>query len=213
MSSSLQASIKTPGSRFNLEHALPYYVIVPNEGKVQDAGILFQTVLPGNTSHYSNETYSSLNFGLGIINPGNKPLWNMQATLDDSLQGRIFPPVKVDYGSHNGTQKYIQVVAFVDRLFPSFITKYTQGGISAMYLAIVFVGARLIRSIVTSEPLDVIITEMPNPDYLLKICSDIYLVREGGDFMLEEDLFAKLIFLFRSPATLIKWTRYKIKHE
>lgn len=80
-----------------------------------------------------------------------------------------------------------------------------------MYLAIVYVAARIIRSIVTSEPLDVIISEMPNPDYLLKICMDIYLVREARDFVLEEDLFSKLVFLFRSPETLIKWTRYKIK--
>lgn len=42
---------------------------------------------------------------------------------------------------------------------------------------------------------------MPNADYVHKICLDIYLVREAKDFILEEDLFAKLIFLFRSPGT------------
>lgn len=32
-------------------------------------------------------------------------------------------------------------------------------------------------------------------------------VRESMEFSLEEDLFAKLIFLYRSPETMIKWTR------
>jgi hypothetical protein len=43
--------------------------------------------------------------------------------------------------------------------------------------------------------------------YLLQLCLDIYLVRESGELDLEEALFAKLIFLYRSPETLIKWTQ------
>jgi len=43
--------------------------------------------------------------------------------------------------------------------------------------------------------------------YLLQLCLDIYLVRESGELDLEEDLFAKLIFLYHSPETLIKWKR------
>lgn len=32
-------------------------------------------------------------------------------------------------------------------------------------------------------------------------------MRESLEFALEEDLFAKLIFLYRSPETMIRWTR------
>lgn len=42
---------------------------------------------------------------------------------------------------------------------------------------------------------------------IFQLCLDIYLVRESGELDLEEDLFAKLVFLYRSPETLIKWTR------
>lgn len=34
-------------------------------------------------------------------------------------------------------------------------------------------------------------------------------VREALELSLEEDLFAKLVFLYRSPETMIKWSRPK----
>lgn len=55
-----------------------------------------------------------------------------------------------------------------------------------MYIGVVLVVGRFIRGFISSQPLDVIVNEIPNPDYLLKICLDIYLVREARDFVLEQ---------------------------
>ncbi|VDK51856.1 unnamed protein product, partial [Gongylonema pulchrum] len=55
-----------------------------------------------------------------------------------------------------------------------------------MYIAVVMLVGRMIRGIVTNAPLEVMISEIPNPDYLLKTCHDIYLVREAKDFVLEQ---------------------------
>lgn len=44
-------------------------------------------------------------------------------------------------------------------------------------------------------------------DLLFQLCNSIYLAREDRDLVLEEDLFSKLLFLFRSPEVLIVWTR------
>lgn len=48
---------------------------------------------------------------------------------------------------------------------------------------------------------------MPNVDKVLQLALDIYLVRESREFTLEEDLYGKLLFLYRSPETLVKWTK------
>jgi hypothetical protein len=68
----------------------------------------------------------------------------------------------------------------------------------------VFVVSRLIRGLFDDVSFKVIYTQMPNVDKVLQLCLDIYLVRESREFTLEEDLFAKLQFLYRSPETLIK---------
>ncbi|TMS39605.1 hypothetical protein L596_006103 [Steinernema carpocapsae] len=184
--------------------ALPPYVVVPNEGEVKPASALMDV------SGSPSDTYGSLAFNVSTKS-GSGPLWIGQMQVPKKISDKVISSINVRYGG--GQMKYIQIIAFVDRVFPSLISKYVQGGIIAMYVAVVLLVGRMLRGLITNKPTDVVITEIPNADYLLKICLDIYLVREAKDFVLEQDLFAKLIFLFRSPATLIKWTKFKVKTE
>uniref|UniRef100_A0A1I7Z562 Piezo-type mechanosensitive ion channel component n=1 Tax=Steinernema glaseri TaxID=37863 RepID=A0A1I7Z562_9BILA len=184
--------------------ALPPFVIVPNEGEVKPANALLD--VHGNSSI----SYSGLNFTVSTTDIGSR-LWIGQMKVPPAISPMLPALEKIAYGDKN--KEYIEITAFVDRVFPSIISKYVQGGIIAMYVAVVLLVGKLLRGLITNKPTDVIITEIPNADYLLKICLDIYLVREAKDFILEQDLFAKLIFLFRSPATLIKWTKFKVKTD
>ncbi|KHN79281.1 Piezo-type mechanosensitive ion channel component 2 [Toxocara canis] len=201
-----------PNRNMTLKNSLPPYVIVPNEGEVKAPPALLAVMHGSSMFSRVDETYSDLVMKLKPNNNMTEMLWSVELEQDNITKSLTLPLEHVKYSSDRSLE-YVQMVAFVDRVFPSFVTKYVQGGIIAMYIAVVLLVGRLIRGIVTNAPLDVIISEIPNPDYLLKICLDIYLVREAKDFVLEQDLFAKLIFLFRSPATLIKWTRFKAKVE
>lgn len=92
-------------------------------------------------------------------------------------------------------------------LFLSFFSFFLSSRILGLYTTFVFVVSRLIRSLFDDVSFKVIYTQMPNVDKVLQLCLDIYLVRESREFTLEEDLYAKLLFLYRSPETLIKWTK------
>ena len=73
-------------------------------------------------------------------------------------------------------------------------------------MSVVLVIGRLIRSAISSLPSELLLDEIVNPDELLKLCSDIFTVREGKDFKLEEILVGKLFAIFRSPERLIRLT-------
>jgi hypothetical protein len=68
---------------------------------------------------------------------------------------------------------------------------------------------KFLRMSTTGQIVTIMFRELPEVDYILRICLDLYLVREMKEFHLEEDLYGKLVFLYRSPETLIKVTRPK----
>ncbi|XP_073827088.1 piezo type mechanosensitive ion channel component isoform X2 [Musca autumnalis] len=96
---------------------------------------------------------------------------------------------------------------FNDKKFPSTWTFITAGGIIGIYTTFVLVVSRFLKGFLGGQTRKIMYEDLPNVDRVLQLCLDIYLVREALEFMLEEDLFAKLLFLYRSPETMIKWTR------
>ena len=82
--------------------------------------------------------------------------------------------------------------------------------IIGLYVSLVLVLGRFIRvTFFTGSSYRIMFEELPVVDKVLQLCLDIYMVRENRDFLLEEDLFSKLIFLYRSPETLLRWTKLK----
>lgn len=76
-----------------------------------------------------------------------------------------------------------------------------------MYSMYIVLTSKFFRRFLASKITDISRDDLPYVDRILQLCSDIYLAREQGDFKLEEDLYAKLIFLHRSSETMIRWTR------
>nr|CAD7588074.1 unnamed protein product [Timema genevievae] len=95
---------------------------------------------------------------------------------------------------------------YVDRILQVNVTR-CQHFIIGLYTTLVLIASNVIRGNFTGICNTIMFDDMPNVDRILQLCLDIYLVRESGEFALEEDLFAKLVFLYRSPETLIKWSR------
>ncbi|VIO95277.1 Uncharacterized protein BM_BM11405 [Brugia malayi] len=114
-----------------------------------------------------------------------------------------------DYWSITWDQKF---VIFVDRVIPSWMSIVVgSGGMVAMYVAVILVVGRFVREIVRTPIHKAMIENIPNCENLLRLFHDIYVVREKRQFYLESRLYGKLVFLMRSPETLIRWCRYRVK--
>ncbi|XP_072269767.1 piezo-type mechanosensitive ion channel component 2-like [Pyxicephalus adspersus] len=109
-------------------------------------------------------------------------------------------------GSH-GCAKNIELIIYNDKASPQSLGFLAGYGIVGLYMSVVLVVGKFIREFFNGISRSIMFEELPNVDRILKLCTDIFLVRETGDLDLEEQLFAKLIFLYRSPETMIKWTR------
>uniref|UniRef100_A0A8C6TAW8 Piezo non-specific cation channel R-Ras-binding domain-containing protein n=1 Tax=Neogobius melanostomus TaxID=47308 RepID=A0A8C6TAW8_9GOBI len=103
----------------------------------------------------------------------------------------------------------LQLFVFSDKVSPpslGFLAGY--GYNHGTVCLVVLVIGKFVREFFSGISHSIMFEELPCVDRILKLCTDIFLVRTGDrELELEEELYAKLIFLYRSPETLIKWTR------
>uniref|UniRef100_A0A672GNJ7 Uncharacterized protein n=1 Tax=Salarias fasciatus TaxID=181472 RepID=A0A672GNJ7_SALFA len=103
----------------------------------------------------------------------------------------------------------IEIVIFSDKVSPSSLGFLAGHGIVGLYMSVVLVIGKFVREFFNGISRSIMFEELPCVDRVLKLCTDIFVVRETGEMELEETLFEKLIFLYRSPETMIKMTREK----
>lgn len=78
--------------------------------------------------------------------------------------------------------------------------------VMTFYISIVYFVGRLIRYLTTGLSRNIIITDMPYPDYLINLCEGIYVARMAEMLGRERKLYYELIDVLRSPETLKKIT-------
>ena len=70
--------------------------------------------------------------------------------------------------------------------------------IVGLYISLVFVIGRLVRTWSSGQSYRIIYEDLPTVDKLLRLCMDIFLVRENREYRLEEDLYSRLVCSFYS---------------
>uniref|UniRef100_UPI00398EE7E2 piezo-type mechanosensitive ion channel component 2-like n=1 Tax=Pristiophorus japonicus TaxID=55135 RepID=UPI00398EE7E2 len=111
----------------------------------------------------------------------------------------------------NDGKESLELIVFSDKISPPSLGFLAGYGIMGLYASVVLVIGKFVREFFSGISHTIMFEELPNVDRILKLCTDIFLVRETGELELEEDMYCKLIFLYRSPETMIKWTREKTK--
>ncbi|XP_008589907.1 PREDICTED: piezo-type mechanosensitive ion channel component 2-like [Galeopterus variegatus] len=175
-------SSRTP---VTIEKIYPYYVKAPSDSNSKPIKQLLSE------NHFMNITI--------ILSRDNTTKSNSEWWVLNLTGNRI-------YNQHS---QALELVVFNDKVSPPSLGFLAGYGIMGLYASVVLVIGKFVREFFSGISHSIMFEELPNVDRILKLCTDIFLVRETGELELEEDLYAKLIFLYRSPETMIKWTREK----
>ena len=193
-----------------IPYIFPNYLRVPEKGK---PSVVKQLTKKSKTGAELNDTFRYRSIGVllqkgEITNDSGSGTtwWEVHDTCDDKYMQNLDDFFRTDLLLAENC-KYLPLVLFNDKVFIGLLAFLSGYGIIGIYTTFVFLVSRWVRGLNSESSFKVIYTRMPNVDRVLQLCLDIYLVRESREFELEEDLYAKLIFLYRSPETLIKWTK------
>nr|XP_003734662.2 piezo-type mechanosensitive ion channel component 2 isoform X5 [Callithrix jacchus] len=175
-------SSKTP---VTIEKIYPYYVKAPSDSNSKPIKQLL-----------SENNFMDITI---ILSRDNTTKYNSEWWVLNLTGNRIYNP----------ESQALELVVFNDKVSPPSLGFLAGYGIMGLYASVVLVIGKFVREFFSGISHSIMFEELPNVDRILKLCTDIFLVRETGELELEEDLYAKLIFLYRSPETMIKWTREK----
>lgn len=76
-----------------------------------------------------------------------------------------------------------------------------------LYVSVVTVVAKFVREYSLGIAHSIRYDQLPHVDHVLGLCTHVFLAHhELGELQLEQDLFATLIFLCRSPDPMVRWT-------
>ncbi|XP_048520924.1 piezo-type mechanosensitive ion channel component isoform X8 [Dendroctonus ponderosae] len=189
-------------ARILLENILPKFLKITNLGTSQP----YQGILASESeeSDPHNPIFRNLTLTLNVSKQANDEWWTLKEDCSDATYKRYLQDL-----AYEGCDDSLVIYALSDKIFPSTLNVITGSGIAGLYTTLVLVASRILRGIFAEQVAKIMFEDLPNVDRILQLTLDVYLVREAREFALEEDLFAKLIFLFRSPETMIKWTRPK----
>ncbi|XP_056148188.1 piezo-type mechanosensitive ion channel component 1 isoform X2 [Lampris incognitus] len=165
----------------------PNYIRAPNGAEAKPVSQLYE----GNEEGYQDVTLA-LKSDRSLNGSGNQEWWDIAIA---------------DCPTSTGRCGVLPMVIFNDKVSPPSLGFLAGYGIMGLYVSVVLVIGKFVRGFFSEISHSIMFEELPCVDRILKLCTDIFLVRETGELELEEELYSKLIFLYRSPETMIKWTR------
>ncbi|CAH8871973.1 unnamed protein product [Trichobilharzia szidati] len=158
----------------------------------------------------SQSTYVNVSFYIHQDQIRRQAWWELREKISSPSSDPCFDVIRHPTLNSNAIDaQVLSLITFNERVSDSLFGKvFNNYGIIGMYAAYIFLASRLLRTMYSNISYVIRLEELPHVDRILNLCHEIYLVRENNLLLLEEQLVAKLFFLYRSSETMIKWTRH-----